>query len=204
MPPTFILASGSPRRRELLASLGIDFTVIKTDTDESLHDGEAPVDYVRRLSSEKAAAALAQVKDRGDVVVLAADTTVVLDNIILGKPADADEARQMLRDLRSRPHTVCTGLTVLQITGANGTQPVEPITVHTCTTVFMRDYGDAEIEAYIATGDPFDKAGGYAIQHEGFHPVERIEGSYSNVVGLPLELLQEMLKRVGSGVGMQS
>jgi predicted house-cleaning NTP pyrophosphatase (Maf/HAM1 superfamily) len=99
----------------------------------------------------------------------------------------------MLYRLRSRPHTVCTSLTLLRPPH----QPLSAITEPTCTTVFMRDYRDDEIEAYIATGDPFDKAGGYAIQHEGFHPVARIDGSYSNVVGLPLETLREMLKRLG-------
>lgn len=197
MSSTFILASGSPRRRELLASLGIEFTVIKTDTDESLHDGELPVDYVRRLSREKAAAALSRVDDVGDLTVLAADTIVVHDESILGKPADADDARRMLRSLRNRPHTVCTGLTLLRIMDGNRQQPVFELTEHTCTTVTMRDYSDNEIEAYIATGDPFDKAGSYAIQHEGFHPVERIEGSRTNVIGLPLETLQTMLDRLG-------
>lgn len=181
----FILASGSPRRRELLGSLGIEFTVIKTDIDESQREGEAPLDYVRRLSIEKATAALSMVE--GEPTVLAADTIVILDGEILGKPADADESRQMLYRLRSRPHTVCTALTLMH----GGQQ----ITEHTCTTVYMRDYDDDEIEAYIATGDPFDKAGGYAIQHPGFHPVERIEGSHTNVVGLPLETLQAMLER---------
>lgn len=191
LPMTFILASGSPRRRELLTSLGIEFTVIKTDLDETQQDGEAPLDYVRRLSREKANAALSMVDDKRDLTVLAADTIVILDGEILGKPADEAESRAMLYRLRNRPHTVCTALTLLRSDG----QP--PMTEHTCTTVYMRDYSDDEIEAYIATGDPFDKAGGYAIQHEGFHPVARIEGSYSNVVGLPVETLQEMLKRLG-------
>lgn len=191
LPMTFILASGSPRRRELLTSLGIEFTVIKTDLDETQQDGEAPLDYVRRLSREKANAALSMVDDKRELTVLAADTIVILDGEILGKPADEAESRAMLYRLRNRPHTVCTALTLLRSDGH------PPMTEHTCTTVYMRDYSDDEIEAYIATGDPFDKAGGYAIQHEGFHPVARIEGSYSNVVGLPVETLQEMLKRLG-------
>lgn len=195
MASTFILASGSPRRRELLASLGIEFTVIKTDADETQHAGEAPLEYVRRLSREKAAAALERSAVEGDLTILAADTIVVLDDAVLGKPADADEAWQMLRLLRNRPHTVCTALTLLRVNGAS--QP-DSTTEHTCTTVVMRDYSDDEIAAYIATGDPFDKAGGYAIQHQGFHPVERIEGSYSNVVGLPLETLEPMLRHAGA------
>jgi septum formation protein len=101
----------------------------------------------------------------------------------------------MLRRLRNRPHTVCTGVTLLRVDG-QGSRVFPPETEHTCTTVYMRDYSDDEIEAYMTTGDPFDKAGGYAIQHEGFHPAARIEGSYSNVMGLPLETLDAMLKRL--------
>lgn len=192
-----ILASGSPRRRELLASLGVDFTVIKSDIDETQHPGEPPYDYVRRLSIEKAAAVAAKLESAADVV-LAADTVVILaaDTLgvtesgeILGKPADADEARAILRRLRGRSHVVCTALTVRA--------PDHTLTELTRTTVLMRDYTDAEIDAYIATGDPFDKAGAYAIQHETFRPVARIEGSYTNVVGLPLETLRPMLAAVG-------
>ncbi len=192
-----ILASGSPRRRELLASLGVDFTVIKSDIDETQHLGEAPYDYVRRLSLEKAAAVAAKLESAGHVV-LAADTVVILaaDTLgvtesgeVLGKPADADEARAILRRLRGRTHVVCTALTVRA--------PDQTLTALTRTTVLMRDYTDAEIDAYIATGDPFDKAGAYAIQHETFRPVARIDGSYTNVVGLPLETLRPMLAAVG-------
>lgn len=195
-----VLASGSPRRRELLASLGIDFTVIKSDIDETQGVGEDPYAYVRRLSVGKAVAVAARLNEPS--LVLAADTVVILaaDAIgvteggdILGKPADTNEARAMLRRLRGRDHVVCTALTLRQV--EPGTQPTN--TELTRTTVTMRDYTDAEIDAYIATGDPFDKAGGYAIQHEGFHPVERIAGSYSNVVGLPIETLKGMLERIG-------
>ncbi|MBL8147687.1 MAG: Maf family protein, partial [Anaerolineae bacterium] len=121
--------------------------------------------------------------------ILSADTTVIFDGRILGKPADASEARAMLVALRDTAHTVCTALT-LRSTGA----PERSRTEHTITTVIMRPYTDAEIEAYIASGDPFDKAGGYAIQHVGFAPVARIEGSQSNVVGLPVETLRVMLE----------
>jgi septum formation protein len=192
-----ILASGSPRRRELLASLGVEFTVIKSDIDETQHPGEPPYDYVRRLSLEKAAAVAAKLESAADVV-LAADTVVILaaDTLgvtesgeILGKPADADEARAILRRLRGRSHVVCTALTVRASD--------HTLTELTRTVVWMRDYTDAEIDAYIATGDPFDKAGAYAIQHETFRPVARIEGSYTNVVGLPLETLRPMLASVG-------
>lgn len=196
----FVLASGSPRRRELLASLGIEFVVIKSDIDETQRPGEAPYDYVRRLSVEKADTVAARLE--APTYVLAADTVVILaaDTIgvteggeILGKPENAEEAREMLRRLRGREHVVCTALTLLRL-DAQGRASVSELTR---TTVTMRDYSEDEIDAYIATGDPFDKAGGYAIQHEAFHPVERIDGSYSNVVGLPLETLTEMLKRIG-------
>ncbi len=209
MPMTFILASSSPRRRELLASLGIDFTIIRPQVDETQHPGEAPLDYVARLSREKAAAVAAQVDE--PAAVLAADTVVILgaDTLgidergdILGKPADAAEARAMLRRLRGRTHQVCTALTLIRV----NTRPapslplpdgVLPTTRVTRTDVTMRDYTDAEIEAYIATGDPFDKAGSYAIQHADFNPVARIDGSYTNVVGLPLETLRAMLADIG-------
>lgn len=186
----FILASGSPRRRELLTSLGIVFTVIKPDIDETEQSGEDPVTYVRRLSREKADAVAARLNE--PAAILAADTTVIHDGRILGKPATADEARAMLFELRGTGHTVCTALT-LQRTDS----PLRTRTEHTLTTVVMRPYTDAEIEAYIASGDPFDKAGGYAIQHTGFAPAARIEGSQTNVVGLPVETLRVMLADFG-------
>jgi septum formation protein len=193
----FILASGSPRRRELLISLGVAFSVIKPDIDEAQHVGEPPLSYVERLSIEKAAAVAGKldtpafVLAADTVVILAADTIGVLDGDILGKPADADEARAMLRRLRNRAHIVCTAMTLLR------TDDAARQTQLTQTRVHMRDYTDDEIEAYIATGDPFDKAGSYAIQHEGFRPVARIEGSHTNVVGLPMETLRPMLRAFG-------
>ena len=202
MPP-LILASSSPRRRELLASLGIDFTVVKPDVDERQRPGEAPLDYVRRLSQEKAADVAARLPS--PITVLAADTVVILaadtlgvddEGEILGKPADADDARRMLRRLRGREHQVYTAMTLLVVDG-DAAKPRRQMTTLTRTDVYMRPYTDAEIEAYIATGDPFDKAGSYAIQHQGFQPVERIEGSYTNVVGLPLETLEVMLADIG-------
>ena len=183
----FILASGSPRRRELLGSLGVPFTVIKPDIDETECPGEDPVAYVRRLSQQKAQAVAARLSEPS--AILAADTTVFFNGRILGKPADASEARAMLVDLRDTAHMVCTALT-LRRTDA----PERSRTEHAITTVIMRPYSDAEMEAYIASGDPFDKAGGYAIQHAGFAPVARIEGSQTNVVGLPVETLRVMLE----------
>lgn len=194
-----ILASSSPRRQQLIASLGIPYRIIKPDIDETRHPGEAATQYVQRLSQEKAQAVARQLGN--DETVLAADTAVILAadttgvdaaGEILGKPADADEARAMLRRLRGRPHQVCTAFTLLCTT-----PPPPAHTEVVCTTVHMRDYSDHEIEAYIATGDPFDKAGGYAIQHEGFQPVARIEGSYTNVVGLPLDEVRAALVPFG-------
>ncbi|NDJ62659.1 MAG: septum formation protein Maf, partial [Chloroflexi bacterium] len=175
MTSTFILASGSPRRRELLASLGIDFTIMKPDINEDQHPGENPYDHVRRLSVEKAAAVAARLDsaDTPGAVILAADTVVILsadtigvidgdDGTILGKPTDADEARAMLRRLREQKHhQVCTAITLIKRADDQQTQ----LTRLTHTRVTLRAYTDAEIEAYIESGDPFDKAGSYSIQH---------------------------------------
>lgn len=199
---TLILASSSPRRRELLAGLGVTFAVMQPEVDETRREAEPPLDYVRRLSREKAANVAARLAP--PAAVLAADTVVILgaDTLgideqgdILGKPATPDEARQMLRRLRGRVHLVCTALTLMTLS-ANGAPPAA-LTEVTRTRVTMRDYTDVEIEAYIATGDPFDKAGSYAIQHPAFSPVAHIEGSYTNVVGLPVETLRDMLARTG-------
>lgn len=194
---TFILASSSPRRRNLLASLGIDFVVRKPAIDETQREGEPPERYVQRLSVEKAAAIATEAQP--PAVILAADTVVIDDGVILGKPADPNEARQMLRQLRDRAHRVCTAITLHRL-GDGGQQ----VTRMTCTEVLMRAYSDAEIEAYIATGDPFDKAGGYAIQHPEFSPVAQIDGSYSNVVGLPLETLRAALEAIGWQLEVES
>ena len=184
----FILASSSPRRRELLASLGVSFTIASPDIDETQHPGEPPLTYVQRLSQAKAAHIARQTDT--PAYILAADTVVIHHNAVLGKPVDANEARAMLRQLCGQAHRVCTALTLIPAAG-------QALTEVTCTTVTMRYYTDAEIEAYIATGDPFDKAGSYAIQHPEFAPVAHINGSYSNVVGLPLETLRELLNQTG-------
>jgi MAF protein len=197
-----ILASSSPRRQALIASLGLGFDVIRPDVDEAQRPGERPLDYVRRLSQDKAEAVFDRVKS-ADSAVLAADTIVVLaadtigllagddrHGVILGKPGDAAEARAMLRQLRDRPHRVYTAFTLISSGGRR-------LTDLSVTTVWMRPYTDDEIEAYIATGDPFDKAGSYAIQHAGFHPVARIEGCPNNVVGLPLCAVRRALYDVG-------
>jgi septum formation protein len=194
-----VLASSSPRRRELLASLGVQYEIIRPDVDETPQPGEPPLALVQRLSREKALAAAHQRQARQ--VVLAADTVVILaaDTLgidergqVLGKPASAAEARAMLRALRGRAHLVCTAFTLLR-----ADDPHHAHTQVVTTRVHMRDYTDAEIEAYIATGDPFDKAGSYAIQHETFQPVAHIEGSYTNVVGLPVDEVRAALRQWG-------
>jgi septum formation protein len=184
---SLILASASPRRRELLARLGIPFEVVPAGVDESVPEvPEDPVQLARDLAHAKAAEIAAT---RPGYLVLAADTIVVLDGRILGKPGSEAEAWQTLGALRGRPHYVITGVAVAR--GAD-------IRVdYVLSTIHMRDYGDDEITDYIASGDPFDKAGSYAIQHERFRPVERYEGCYCNVVGLPLILTWQLLLQAG-------
>ena len=191
-----ILASNSPRRRHLLALLSWDFRVIPADVDESLIPGESPSEYVLRLAESKARAVGALVG--ADAVVVAADTTVVDGDEILGKPIDAADAEQMLRQLRGRVHQVLTAVAVMR--AADG----ELLTDLCVTNVPMRDYSNEEMLAYIASGDPLDKAGAYAIQHTGFHPAENLQGCYANVVGLPLCHLARIFRRLGfpSGAGL--
>ena len=199
MPSRFILASGSPRRRQMIALLGIDFEVIKPDVDETLHPDETPYAYVQRLSQLKAEAVAGSLD--APATVLAADTIVLLaaDTIgvdehgeILGKPETSEAAWKMLRRLRDRDHIVCTAFALMRM----GDPPCT-ITNSVQTTVHMRDYSDAEIEAYIASGDPFDKAGSYAIQNTQFNPVATIEGCHNNVIGLPLCAVKRALVEVG-------
>ena len=195
-----ILASSSPRRRQLLSRLGVAFDIITPDIDESRRADEAPLDYARRLSRKKAEAVAAAL-DTPPALILSADTIVVLAadaagrdeaGQLLEKPRDAADARRMLSALRARAHQVITAITLQRIGCAQ-----RVITRHALTTVTMRDYSDAEIAAYIDSGDPFDKAGAYAIQNEAFHPVARIDGSYSNVVGLPLDEVKAALREMG-------
>ena len=194
----FILASGSPRRQAFIKELGIEFMVIKPEVDESQQPNETPYEYVRRLSKFKAETVAASLNSP-QTTILAADTIVVLaadtigidnDGDILGKPTDAADAKQMLQRLRDHPHIVCTAFTLLDTYG-------NEITDLTKTTVTMRPYTDAEIDAYIASGDPFDKAGSYAIQNPDFHPVAEIDGCYSNVVGLPMCAVKRALAQSG-------
>jgi septum formation protein len=180
------LASTSPRRRELLLQLGLSFSVLRVEVDESRRAGENPRDYVARLAQEKAAAGLATV---GDGVVIAADTTVVLGDAVLGKPASLAEAQAMWRRLSGGEHRVLTGVAV----GDAQALQIEVV----ATVVRFRAISDAEMRAYWASGEPLDKAGGYAIQGKGAILVAGIEGSYSNVVGLPLAETAAMLAPFG-------
>ena len=181
--PTLVLASNSPRRRQLLALADWMFSVVVADVDESTRANESPADYVLRLAEKKARAIPAS----ADQIILASDTTVVDGSDILGKPKDNADAVRMLTQLRGRTHQVYTGIAMLRMSDSI-------LLTDLCVTdVPMRDYSDEEIRSYIATGDPLDKAGAYAIQETADRFVTRVEGSFSNVVGLPIELLQRLL-----------
>lgn len=183
---SILLASASPRRRELLSLLGLPFSVVVADVDETDGDGESPQAMVQRLGRAKA---LAVATRHPHALVIAADTTVALDGKSLGKPVDAAEATAMLRALRGRLHRVYSGLTVAQ-----GDQALTDLAE---SDVWMRNYGDEEIARYVISGDPLDKAGAYAVQHASFHPAERVEGCFASVMGLPLCHLARTLARLG-------
>jgi septum formation protein len=180
-----VLASGSPRRHELLAQIGVQFTVRVPDIDETPEPGEAPSVYVRRLAFAKAAA----VGAASDELVIAADTTVELGGEILGKPLDADDAASMLRRLSARTHRVHTGVAVRQ-----GDLELAEV----CTTlVTFVELDEAMVEWYVETGEPIDKAGSYALQGAGGALVQLVRGSVSNVIGLPLHVVIELADRCG-------
>ncbi len=183
--PALVLASASPRRRNLLATLGLQFLVRPVDLDESPRAGEVPEAYVRRLADEKAAAQVSP----GELV-LAADTTVVLDGEILGKPGDPAEARTMLGRLAGREHTVLTGVALEQV-GRNRRTVVES------SRVRIAALDPDEIAWYVATGEPMDKAGSYAVQGLGAMFVDAIAGDYTNVVGLPLPATRRLFAEAG-------
>jgi MAF protein len=186
--PRLILASASPRRRELMGLLQVPFEAHAPAVDERLRPGETPADVSRRFSRLKAAAVARQV---GSGVVIAADTIVVHQGQILGKPRDAAEARAMLRRLRGAGHRVLSGLTVMD--AATG----EQISDLCETEVWLRPMDDAEIEAYVASGDPLDKAAAYAIQNVEFAPVVKVVGCPVNVMGLPMCHVVRSLRRLG-------
>jgi MAF protein len=183
-----ILASGSPRRHGLLSLFGVDFQVHSSDVDERVISGESPKDYVLRLAISKSLSINPLSAER--LVVIAADTAVVDGDQILGKPGSQLQAIEMLNTLRARTHNVLSGLAV------RDTKRDEILTDLCSTQVKMRDYNETEIYDYIASGDPMDKAGAYAIQNSGFNPVAQITGCYANVVGLPICHLAELFNRL--------
>ncbi|WP_421118231.1 Maf family protein [Aquihabitans daechungensis] len=187
-----VLASGSPRRRDLLAASGFAFDVRPADVDESPLPGEGAEELVHRLAVAKAEAGLAAAPER-PVVVLAADTLVSVDGEVLGKPLDPADAARMLRLLSGSRHQVLTGVAVATSTATAATLSVEVETTH----VHMAAWTEDQIAAYVASGEPMDKAGSYAIQEVGDRFVTRIEGSFDNVVGLPVERTRRMLAEAG-------
>ena len=184
--PTVILASASPRRRELLRLVGIAHEVEPADIDESVLPGESPAPHAERLARAKAHA---MAERHPHAVVIAADTIVVVDGDILGKPRDGEQAAAMLRRLSGREHTVFTAIAVAR--DARTESAVEDV------RVTFRQITDEEIEEYIATGEPMDKAGAYGIQGYGATIVERVDGDYFSVMGLGLRRLVELLARLG-------
>jgi septum formation protein len=184
----FILASSSPRRRELLASIGVDFDVMPSNVPEVHREGEAPEEYVARLSRDKANALSQAHPSRW---VIAADTTVFLADRLLEKPADGADAARMLATIAGQTHIVYTGVTLEHAeSGYHETRVAE-------TEVRMLPLSSSDIEWYVGTGEPLDKAGAYAAQGVGAVFIDSIHGSYSNVVGLPLATLFQMLRRAG-------
>ncbi|MFN8476078.1 MAG: nucleoside triphosphate pyrophosphatase [Anaerolineae bacterium] len=186
MLPQIILASTSARRRRLLGLLGVPFDVAAPGVAEDLLPGESPPDAVVRLARLKAEAVAAA---HPEAVIVACDTDVADGDMLIGKPADADDAVRILRGLRGGQHMVYSGVAVAR----DGQIWSELV----ATRVTMRDYSEEEIAAYVATGDPLDKAGAYAVQHEDFTPVERLEGCYASVVGFPLCAVRRLLIRAG-------
>jgi len=185
-----VLASASPRRRELLTQAGYSFEVRPAHIPEDPRDGEDPIAYVTRLAREKAEVVFRELSANGSadeaLVILGADTTVTLDNHILGKPEDAADATRMLRMLSDRSHHVITGVAVVTSEGVEVAAEV--------TAVRFLSLADEEIAAYVATGEPMDKAGAYGIQGLAARWIPRVEGCYFNVVGLPLALVSAMLE----------
>jgi septum formation protein len=188
MSQRIVLASSSPRRSELLRAIGLGFEVIHPSSDETVSDGEAPEQFALRVSLEKACSVSSALGD--GAIVIGADTIVVVDGEILGKPGDPEEASSMLRKLSGKEHSVYTAFSIVR--AKNELLHSESV----CTVVRVKPLAASEIEGYIKTGEPMDKAGAYAIQGAGSFIVSGIEGSYSNVVGLPVEELLEALKKL--------
>jgi septum formation protein len=184
-----ILASKSPRRSELLRAAGWLFEAVPADIDETLRDSETPVDYVKRLAIEKAEAVARRVPTG---LILAADTTVVIDDHILGQPIDDEDARRMLKLLNGSWHEVLTGVALIR-----AGQAESPVSDCERTRVKFAQMSDEEIDWYVSTGEPRGKAGAYGIQGRASVFIEEIQGDYFNIVGLPLRLVYEMLNASG-------
>ncbi|HUI76070.1 MAG TPA: Maf family protein, partial [Candidatus Acidoferrum sp.] len=184
-----ILASASPRRAEVLRDAGFAFTVLSSAVDETPMPGESPQDLVQRLAVAKAE--LVAARAVGPAIVIAADTVVTLEGAILGKPRTTEDARQMLEQLSGRTHSVFTGVSLIRLPDAERRQFVEVTQVH------LASVSSEEVTRYLASGEPFDKAGAYAIQGRAGRFIPRIEGCYFNVVGLPLAHLCRTLVELG-------
>jgi len=184
-----VLASASPRRTELLRMIGVSHEVMPTGVDESVRPGELPLNYVERVAREKAASAAAQ---RSDALVIAADTTVVLGDVMLAKPDDAADAARMLRILSGREHIVYSAVALVR-------NNIVESAVERADVTF-RELDDADIEWYVSTGEPMDKAGSYGIQGYGSTIVAGIRGDFYAVMGLPLGLTVRLAKRLGVGL----
>lgn len=188
--PKLVLASGSPRRSEILASVGWEFTKDSADIDEDQLPGEIPEAYVQRLALEKA---IAVAERYDDTLVLGADTTVVIDGRVIGKPRDLDDAREMLRALSGNWHVVLTGVAIVR-TGPHHTS----VSGIQSTRVKFCELSDEAVEFLVTKGEPLDKAGAYAVQAQAALFIEGIEGDYWNVVGLPVSLVYSLLEEVDS------
>lgn len=183
-----ILASASPRRKELLKKLGLEFTVEPSNSEEDIRPGVEPHELAKSLSREKAGLVA---QNHRNALIIAADTFILFEGMLMGKPATETEARGMLERINGRQHSVITGFTILDTVSS------KLISESVETKVFIRKLTSKEIDAYVKTGEPLDKAGAYAIQGLGSVIVERIEGDYFNVIGLPLSTLTESLKKFG-------
>jgi septum formation protein len=186
-----ILASASPRRAEILSAAGIPFEVRPSKIDESRLPGESPEKMVERLARAKAEAVAREVPPTDSAIILGADTVVVADDEILGKPSNSTTAREMLQKLRGREHRVITGFALLRV------QDKQTRAGHETTRVWFSNMTDAEIDSYVATNEPLDKAGAYAIQGIAGRYIPRIEGCYFNVVGLPMARVWQAMKDLG-------
>lgn len=188
---SIILASASPRRKDLLEKIGLKFKIVKSDCKETIDMNLNPHSLAQKLSLEKARIVAKKYKS---AIIIAADTLVILDNRIIGKPKDKKDARETLKLLSNRVHSIITGFTIIDSSSGKSVSKSEE------TKVFMKKITDREIDSYIKTGEPFGKAGSYAIQEKGSMFIEKIEGDFFNAVGLPIYSLIKALKNFGVSV----